>query len=29
MVYICNLAMGSYDHVGSYEINGGYIFVGV
>ena len=29
MVYICNLAMGTYEHVGSYEINGGYIFVGV
>jgi len=27
MVYIFNFGLGSYEHVGSYEINGGYIFV--
>ena len=27
MVYIANLLTGEYEHVGSYERNGGYIFV--
>jgi hypothetical protein len=27
MVYIFNLATGYYEHVGSYEKNGGYVFV--
>lgn len=27
MVYIFNFGMGDYEHVGSYEKNGGYIFV--
>ena len=29
MVYIFNFGMGDYEHVGTYEINGGYIFIGL
>ena len=29
MVYIFNFGMGDYEHVGTYEINGEYIFVGL
>jgi hypothetical protein len=29
MVYIFNFGVGDYEHVGTYEINGGYIFVGL
>ena len=27
MVYIFNFGVGDYEHVGTYEINGGYIFI--